>query len=1285
MKKLLRKFTRSSSIARLGGFVFVFLIAAGPSGNAEELKKAHISQVIQDVKLLGSNAAPRPAAVNDSVDEGTAVRTGVSSRVELTFTDLTITRLGENTIFSYRAGTRELDLSGGAVLVEVPPKGAAIKINTAAVTAAITGGTALFSKGPPSKFLVLEGTGTFYRTGHPEEAETVHGGEMVMMTKDGKITKPTKFNAALVYKTAKLITSFPTLPNEDLILAVIEEQEAALSEGPPDPPPKYPGDEADLAIVSTPTSPATTSLKFGPLSVITTPNPYVITSGTLIGTDPTITSGGKTDLGKLYRGTALDGSPPEYLFGQAPTAFDQIVFSGPQNNLPVAIFKFANLQLTGDPTISIPSGATTFLGLVSVGNITSGVPGPAGGTLTFAGISRLGFITQNGSINLGSQILFSGIDHLTFYARGSGSNLTLASAISGGSVVHLNAEGTVQVNGNITVTDEFRSISGSDFLTGTGTITALNLDIESLSNITFDSSLFPDVAGGSLNLNAAGTLDITVTGGTYGRDSLTAQGQTINLTSPGVVTLDFLNATVLFTAGTGGINAPNIDFTGSGAGLNFISAGSITAHSIITSGFADGTIAANGGTLTLTTDLLSGAVSALTDISVGGNATTQSLDAGGTITVGGEMRAFGSITAGGDITADTVAISSGGITTPGNLIAGSGGIHPFVISPGGAALQATATVATITSPNGIDFSGNQFLGIDGLSSGGRLTVNANTITFDPASGVAFANFNGADSAAFGSGSPPDGGDGGVFIVNTTGDITANNGADIMATTGLNSAAGVFSGAGGSVTLHSSGGMVTVNDTIQVSSDDAAASRQSDSGGTILLQSNLTTGPGITVGANAKLLSLLNNSAVGPGGSITLSTMGANITVSPGAVIQADRGTISMDQMDPPNQIPIISIEGATLSSQALRINGAGDLDIGLLFPVTIHADSVSLSVAHDLHLGVITLSGLAGGLSGSANIAGGAISRATNGGVLNINANSLTIGAGLFASVTLNGADASSTLGPGDGGTLNVNTTGDITANSGADITATTGLNSATGVFNGAGGSVALQSSSGTVAVNDTIQVSSDDAPAQRQSASGGDINITSGKTTGVAINVSNSAQLLSLLNAAAPGPGGKITILATAPTSNSSVNISGTVRADRGTVDIEHAGDNGQINISNVDMRADIVKIGAFGTNGTLNIGGGILSADTTLKLYAPGSNGTINFIADVTLSGASAKIIAGDTVNIFDAVIVTIGGARPASVFTNHANYTGFGGNGSRTGTFAGAGATNPQPLSGAPPFGP
>ena len=79
------------------------------------------------------------------------------------------------------------------------------------------------------------------------------------------------------------------------------------------------------------------------------------------------------------------------------------------------------------------------------------------------------------------------------------------------------------------------------------------------------------------------------------------------------------------------------------------------------------------------------------------------------------------------------------------------------------------------------------------------------------------------------------------------------------------------------------------------------------------------------------------------------------------------------------------------------------------------------------------------------------------------------------------------------------------------------------------------------------------------------------------------------------------------------------------------------------------------------------------------------MNFVANVTLGGAGTKTIAGNTVNIFNGVVVNIGGQNPANIFTNHPNYTGFGGNGSGTGTFAGAGANNPQPLNQAPPIGP
>jgi len=208
-----------------GGLIVLFCVVGAASFvAADQLQQARVSQVIQDVRVLETHGAPRAAAVNDKVTQGMGVRTGVESRAELTFTDLTITRLGANTVFSFKQGSRELDLTSGAVLLQIPPQAPAVKVSTSAVTAAITGGTALFATGPPTKFMVLEGIGTFYPAGHPERAATINGGEMMTMTADGRMTRPEKFDVKLVLKTSRLIKDFPPLENMPLVMAVVDLQ-----------------------------------------------------------------------------------------------------------------------------------------------------------------------------------------------------------------------------------------------------------------------------------------------------------------------------------------------------------------------------------------------------------------------------------------------------------------------------------------------------------------------------------------------------------------------------------------------------------------------------------------------------------------------------------------------------------------------------------------------------------------------------------------------------------------------------------------------------------------------------------------------------------------------------------------------------------------------------------------------------------------------------------------------------------------------------------------------------
>jgi hypothetical protein len=229
---------------------------------------------------------------------------------------------------------------------------------------------------------------------------------------------------------------------------------------------------------------------------------------------------------------------------------------------------------------------------------------------------------------------------------------------------------------------------------------------------------------------------------------------------------------------------------------------------------------------------------------------------------------------------------------------------------------------------------------------------------------------------------------------------------------------------------------------------------------------------------------------------------------------------------------------------------------------------------------------------------------------------------------------------------------------------------------NGGTGSIKIEAND-SVTVNAMLKVTDANIGAKK-----GEISINSRKTSGTAIAINSSAQLLALLSAAPGGPhdgGGRITF----KSSGGDILVNGgTIQADRGTIDIRNNGATGSVALANAALAANTIKVGALGPNGTLTIGGGTISADTLIRLYAGGSNGTINFTDDVTLGGNSVKNIAGDTVTIFNGKVVTIHGPAPASVFTNHPNYTGFGGNGSTTGTFAGKGATT-QPLNAAPGF--
>jgi hypothetical protein len=207
--------------------VALFVFTGTRSGTAAQRDAARITQIVRDVNLLVGQRPPQPAAVNDNVAAGMAVRTGVSSRTELTFGDQTITRLGPDTIFSMNVGARALDLSSGSILLSLPKNIGRAQLSTAAVTAAITGTTIVLEYTPDAyfKLLVLEGTVRLFKTGNPNVFVLLHAGQMLTGNPNAPFASPVTFSIHQFLLSSILIRGFPLLPSISLIVAEMYKQE----------------------------------------------------------------------------------------------------------------------------------------------------------------------------------------------------------------------------------------------------------------------------------------------------------------------------------------------------------------------------------------------------------------------------------------------------------------------------------------------------------------------------------------------------------------------------------------------------------------------------------------------------------------------------------------------------------------------------------------------------------------------------------------------------------------------------------------------------------------------------------------------------------------------------------------------------------------------------------------------------------------------------------------------------------------------------------------------------
>src|SRR3982075_53892 len=194
---LMTRSTLLFMVVALGCALYIQQSTAGP------LTSAQITKIIKRVRVIDPVRGAHPATIREVIKDDLGLQTGVQSRSELLFQDDTLTRIGAETFFSFKTGTRDMTLEKGSMLLQVPKGLGGAKIHTAAVTAAITGTTIMMEYVPHVyiKVIVLEGSLRLSRNGTSGDSVVLHAGKMVIMRPDEKkIPEPVDVDLKVVVK-----------------------------------------------------------------------------------------------------------------------------------------------------------------------------------------------------------------------------------------------------------------------------------------------------------------------------------------------------------------------------------------------------------------------------------------------------------------------------------------------------------------------------------------------------------------------------------------------------------------------------------------------------------------------------------------------------------------------------------------------------------------------------------------------------------------------------------------------------------------------------------------------------------------------------------------------------------------------------------------------------------------------------------------------------------------------------------------------------------------------------
>jgi len=228
----------NQSMIRLAFLALVPVLSGiGTAWSAEKKPlEAGAFSTVKNSVLQTDGAEKKPAQKDAKITEGNKVDTGAGSCTEMTFTDSSVLRVGQNSHFSFDSKERIIKLDQGTLLMYIPPGNGGVSIEGGEVVGVVSGSTVMASNDGKGNFAfaVLESDGGAGQITNKDGSVTplIPGQMGVVSANRPGVSTSFEVNVTGLMESSPLFTEFTNpIPGNEKVAAVAEKQGDAIESG----------------------------------------------------------------------------------------------------------------------------------------------------------------------------------------------------------------------------------------------------------------------------------------------------------------------------------------------------------------------------------------------------------------------------------------------------------------------------------------------------------------------------------------------------------------------------------------------------------------------------------------------------------------------------------------------------------------------------------------------------------------------------------------------------------------------------------------------------------------------------------------------------------------------------------------------------------------------------------------------------------------------------------------------------------------------------------------------